>query len=80
MANTTGGILYIGLDDNGNVVGLGNSANSLFDKLPGKIKRFFGIIPKVNLKNEDGKSYIEIDVEKYPVLISYNGKYYLRKW
>lgn len=36
MANTTGGILYIGLDDNGNVVGLGNSANSLFDKLPEK--------------------------------------------
>lgn len=78
MANTTGGILYIGLDDNGKVVGLGDSANSLFDKLPGKIKDSLGIIPKVKLKDEDGKSFIEIDVEKYPVLISYNGKYYLR--
>jgi ATP-dependent DNA helicase RecG len=26
FANTTGGLMYIGADDNGNIVGLGNKA------------------------------------------------------
>ena len=43
FANTTGGLLYIGVDDNGKVVGLGNTAQSLLDKLPGKIKDSLGI-------------------------------------
>lgn len=44
FANTTGGFLYIGVDDNGKVVGLGNAAQSLLDKLPGKIKDSLGIL------------------------------------
>ena len=78
MANTTGGTIYIGMNDNGTVVGLGDKADTIFDKLPGKIKDSLGIIPEIELKNENGKDYIVIKIEKYPVLISYNGKYYLR--
>ncbi len=36
MANTTGGTIYIGMNDNGTVVGLGDKADTIFDKLPYK--------------------------------------------
>ena len=37
-----------------------------------------GIIPDVKLEESDGKKYLTIKVEKYPVPISYQGKLYLR--
>ena len=78
FCNTTGGLLYIGVDDNGKVVGLGNTAQSLLDKLPGKIKDSLGIITEVKLENENDLEYISIKIDKYPIPISYHGKFYLR--
>lgn len=78
FANTTGGLLYIGVDDNGKVVGLGNTAQSLLDKLPGKIKDSLGILTKVKLEKENNLEYISIKIDKYPIPISYHGKFYLR--
>lgn len=78
FANTTGGLLYIGVDDNGKVIGLGNTAQRLLDKLPGKIKDSLGILTEVKLEKENNLEYISIKIDKYPIPISYHGKFYLR--
>lgn len=76
-ANAYGGTLYIGKDDDGNVVGIKNS-RQLLEKLPNKITDMMGIIVDVNLKFEGKLEYLEIIVDKYPSLISFRGKYYYR--
>lgn len=76
-ANAYGGTLYIGKDDDGNVVGINNS-RQLLEKLPNKITDMMGIIVDVNLKFEGELEYLEIIVDKYPSLISFRGKYYFR--
>ena len=76
-ANAHGGTLFIGKDDEGNVVGIQNS-RKLLEDLPNKITNAMGIIADVNLCTENGKDYLEIVVDKYPFLISYHGRYYYR--
>jgi ATP-dependent DNA helicase RecG len=76
-ANAHGGTLFIGKDDDGNVVGIRGS-KKLLEDLPNKITNAMGIIADVNLHTENGKEFIEIVVDKYPFLISYHGQYYYR--
>ncbi len=76
-ANAFGGTLYIGTDDNGNVVGIDN-ARALLESIPNKITDTMGIIADVNLLYKDDMEYLEIVVDKYPFLISFRGKYYYR--
>ena len=47
FANAQGGTLYIGKDDNGNVVGVKN-AKKLLEELPNKITTILGIVAPVN--------------------------------
>jgi ATP-dependent DNA helicase RecG len=77
FANAKGGKIIIGKNDNGDIVGVAN-AKRLMEDIPNKIQTQLGIICDVDLKNEDGKEFIEIDVKPYDVLISYQGKYYYR--
>ena len=77
FANAQGGKLYIGCDDNGNVVGIDNS-KKLLEDIPNKVRDAMGIIVGVNLLAEGGKEYIEIDVPSYPVGISCKGVYHYR--
>jgi len=74
FANSDGGVLYIGLDDQGNLVGL-KSVKKLLEDIPNTIRNKLGIIPSVEL---DKKDVIKVTVVPYSVPISYNGKYYLR--
>ena len=76
-ANAYGGVLYIGKDDSGSVVGINNS-RSLLEGLPNKITDMMGIVADVNMKYEGSLEYLEIRVDKYPSLISFRGKYYYR--
>ncbi|HIV79527.1 MAG TPA: putative DNA binding domain-containing protein [Candidatus Avanaerovorax faecigallinarum] len=76
-ANGQGGKIYIGCDDEGNVIGLSN-AGKLMEDIPNKIRDAMGIIASVNLLNENGKEYIEINVPPYPIGISCKGVYYYR--
>ena len=46
LANTSGGILEIGRDDNGIIVGLEN-ARELLEELPNGIRQTMGIVPIV---------------------------------
>ncbi|MFV0420559.1 MAG: ATP-binding protein [Dysgonomonas sp.] len=77
FANAQGGQIYIGKDDLGNVVDVENY-KKLMDEIPNKIKNNMGITAEVNLLQENGKHYIEIDVQPYSVPISLRGRYYYR--
>ena len=77
FANTDGGKLYIGIDDNGNVCGI-EDAHKLSEDIPNKIRNTMGLICTVNLLNKNGLNYFEIITEKYPFPVSYHGKYYRR--
>lgn len=77
FANAQGGKLFIGVDDEGQPVGLQNSGK-LMEDLPNKIKGAMGIIVDINLHQEDENEYIEISVPAYPVAISCKGFYYYR--
>lgn len=77
FANAHGGTIYIGVDDNGNVVGL-NDTKKLLEDIPNKIRNHLGIMAEVNLKEEEHKSYIEIIVPPYEVAVSLRGHYYYR--
>ena len=76
-ANAQGGKIYIGCDDNGHVVGVQN-AHKLLEDIPNKVRDALGIIVGVNLLEEIGREYIEVDVPSYPIGISCKGVYYYR--
>ncbi|MEO0232890.1 MAG: ATP-binding protein, partial [candidate division WOR-3 bacterium] len=77
FANANGGKLYIGVDDNGNVIGLKDLKN-LLEILPNKIKNKLQIIAYVNMLKKGDKEYLEIDVKPSSFPVSYNGKFYIR--
>lgn len=77
FANAKGGIIYIGKDDKGNIVGV-DDYKRLMDDIPNKIQNHLGILCEINLQENSGKYYIEIDVKPYDVPISYQGKYHYR--
>ena len=72
-----GGVLEVGRNDHGQVVGLKN-ANRLIEELPNKLRDLLGIVADVDLLTEHGQSYVRIAVKPYPVSISYKGKYHYR--
>jgi ATP-dependent DNA helicase RecG len=77
FANANGGKIFVGKNDNGEIVGLKNSKRLLED-IPNKIQNHLGIICDVILHEISDKQYIEIDVKPYEVPISYQGKYHYR--
>jgi len=77
FANAQGGTLYIGKDDNGNVVGVKN-AKKLLEDLPNKITTILGIVAAVNLHETEQGDYIEIQVEPHPNPVNYKGEYHFR--
>lgn len=77
FANSQGGTLYIGVDDDGTIAGV-KDAKSLLQDLPNKIKNNLGFLADVDLQTEDGKEYIAISVKPQEEAISHNGKYYVR--
>jgi ATP-dependent DNA helicase RecG len=77
FANATGGKIYIGVNDNGQVVGVAD-AGKLLEDIPNKVRDVLGIIVDVNLLEENGLKYIEIDVPPYSNPINYKGQYHYR--
>ena len=69
FANAIGGIIYIGIDDNGDVVHLADYARLLED-IPNRIRNAMGIICDVQLHEDEGKKYISIKVNPYTVAVS----------
>ncbi len=77
FANAIGGVIYIGIDDKGNVVHLNDYAKLLED-IPNKIRNAMGIICDMQLHEEEEKKYISIKVNPYSIAVSLRGRYYYR--
>lgn len=77
FANANGGKIYIGIDDNGKVVGIADYEH-LMEDIPNKAKNLMGILIEVNLLNEKRLYYLEIITQPYAVPISLRGRYYYR--
>jgi len=77
FANTKGGRLFIGKNNDGTTVGL-TSYSNLMEVLPNRIKNHLGVTPEVNLHQENENYFIEIVVPPYSVAISLRGRYYIR--
>jgi ATP-dependent DNA helicase RecG len=65
FANAEGGLLAIGRNDRGQVVGLAD-ATRLLEELPNKIRDLLGIVVEVNLRSEGGAEYLEVVTPAYP--------------
>ena len=77
FANAQGAVMYFGVDDNHEVIGLEN-VDRLMEDIPNKIVTTMGIVVDVNLHEQDGLEYIEVIVEPNNIPINYRGKYYYR--
>ena len=77
FANARGGRIYIGVRDDGKVIGVENS-KKLLEEIPNKIRDTMGIIADVNLLSVDGKEYIEICVNPSSYPVSYKGEFHYR--
>ena len=77
-ANAYGGTLYIDKNDNGDVIWLNDKdVKKLLEIIPNKITDTMGIVADVNLLYDGDLQYIEIVVDKYPLLISYHGNIFI---
>ena len=77
FANAQGGVLEIGKDDSGEVVGV-EGVLRLLEEIPGKAQSLLGIVVDVNLRSESGREYLEVAVEPHPNPISYKGEFHFR--
>lgn len=77
FANSQGGVLLIGVDDNGTVVGVDN-AEKLLENLPNKIISTTGVIPDISLLDDNGKEYIRIHIGKSNTPVTFNGRLYIK--
>ncbi len=77
FANVQGGVLEIGRNDRGEVVGV-KDLLQLLEYIPNKVQALLGIVVEVNLKSEGGAEYLEIVVNPHPNPISYKGEFHYR--
>lgn len=77
FANAQGGRIYIGVRDDGEVVGVANS-KKLIEDIPNKIQDTMGIIVDVNLLKKNNLDYIEIIVNSSTYPVNYRGEYHYR--
>lgn len=77
FANAIGGVIYIGKNDNGQVVHL-DEYSKLMEDIPNKVRNSMGIICDVQLHDDEGRKYISIRVNPYTVAVSLRGRYYYR--
>lgn len=77
FANALGGVLYIGKDDDGKIVGV-KDPKRLLEDIPNKCVQLLGIIPKITSHQSKKSTYLIIKVEQSTVPISFHGLYYVR--
>lgn len=77
FANTDGGVLHIGIDDDGNVFGV-NALEKNLKQIPDDIQNGLGIVPAVDHYVKDGKDCISITVKKSSDPIFYGSKLWVK--
>src|SRR3989338_2326165 len=64
FANTDGGTIFVGLDDQGRSVVL-KDTKKLLEDIPNKIRDILGIVVDVKIVQQAGKPVIKVTVKKY---------------
>lgn len=77
FANAHGGVLEVGRNDRGEIVGIDN-AGRLMEEIPNKLRDLLGITADIELLHKDEMNYLRISIEAYEVPISYRGEYHYR--
>ena len=77
FANASGGVLFIGKKDNGELMHVENY-KQLMESIPNKIRDLMGILCEVVLHEQEEIHFIEIKVPAYSVPVSLRGRYYMR--
>lgn len=77
FANTSGGVVYVGIDDSGKSVAV-KEIKKLLENIPNKIRDILGVVADVSVVKKTGKPVIQIAVAKYTAPISYHGVFYAR--
>ena len=77
FANAQGAVMYFGVNDEHEIIGLDN-VDRLMEDIPNKIVKTMGVVVDVNLHEKDGLEYIEVEIEPSNIPINYKGKYYYR--
>ena len=77
FANSNGGVLWLGVKNDGTFIGLEN-VDKLLEELPNKIRNKLSITPTVMLEETMDKKVIKIEISPSDIPISYNGKFYVR--
>lgn len=77
LANADGGVIYIGIADEGKVVGVANP-KKLMEDIPNKIISKLAIYPAVRLIEMEGNDVIEIEITPSMAAVSLDGVIYKR--
>jgi ATP-dependent DNA helicase RecG len=77
FSNTEGGLLLLGISDDGDIVGC-DCSDEPVRTIANKIMSKMGIHPTINILESDGYIILIIEVGKCDIPISYNGNYYKR--
>lgn len=77
FANADGGTLYVGVEDDGTIVGV-NNVSYLLENLPSKIKDKLSFIAVVDRRTEGDIEYVAIVVQPQDNPILYDGHCYIR--
>ncbi len=80
FANTKGGVVYIGVDNNGSIKGVDIGKETVQNWVNEiKIKTQPSIIPSVDILAEENKQVVCIQVNEFPIKpLSFKGRYYKR--
>ena len=74
FANTDGGILLLGVGDDGKIYGFSGD----LDSLARSIRHNLGVNSSIKVEEFGGKRVIIIEVSQSPVPVSFRGRYYRR--
>lgn len=77
FANADGGTLYVGIEDDGTVVGVADAKRMLED-VPNKISSTMGLVCPVSIARRKGKDILKIVVKPSRTPISYHGEFHVR--
>ncbi|GIV84774.1 MAG: ATP-dependent DNA helicase [Candidatus Roseilinea sp.] len=77
FANTRGGTLRVGVQDDGTVVGAATDDREI-QRIANLIAAHLGITPAIRVVEREGRPIVEIQVEPATGLVSYGGRYLRR--
>lgn len=79
LANTKGGFLFIGVDDDGKIVGV-QRPDSIIQRVTGVVRQSCDppLHPQMQAESIQGKTVIVIQVQRSGTPVAVNGKFYIR--